>query len=336
MTSYRRSARAALALAAAAGCILVPASGGARSADPPCKAVHLRHHRLTSADFQAPADVRCADLAEDDLAGFDLGQVDLTGANLAGANLQGTDLTQATLSGAKLDGADLTNARLIQVTADGASFVGATIRHADLGQATLTNANFDGADLSHSDLTQATLDHTNFDHSNLSGVDFTQAELGGASFTGAKGIAPWSVILLILAALVLALLLFWFVRSVVKGRRPVGSVGFFLGLAGVLVVALGVHLTIGGFVGEVAGDFGPQIRETCSTGVFCTVGPPERIHGPLGRDHGDRHRLHRDRQEQLMRPKSRPHQQKAGRCAPDGLGGRRAPPSRRGRSAPSI
>jgi hypothetical protein len=49
-------------------------------------------------------------------------------------------------------------------------------------------------------------------------------------------------------------------------------VGFFLGLAGVLIVALGVHLTIGGFVGEVAGDFGPQIRETCSTGVFCTVG----------------------------------------------------------------
>ena len=74
------------------------------------------------------------------------------------------------------------------------------------------------------------------------------------------------------AAVVLALLLFWFIRSVVRGRRPVGSVGFFLGLAGVLIVALGVHLTIGGFVGEVAGDFGPQIRETCSTGVFCTVG----------------------------------------------------------------
>ncbi len=113
VSSHRRSARAALAIAVVAACVLVPAGAGTRSADPPCKpgsGVHLGHHRLTSADFQAPADVRCADLAEDDLSGFDLGQVDLTGANLAGANLQGTDLTQATLSGAKLDGADLTNA----------------------------------------------------------------------------------------------------------------------------------------------------------------------------------------------------------------------------------
>jgi hypothetical protein len=270
--SLWRPLRAAAAIAAVAAFVLVPAGAGSRATDPPCKPVHLGHHKLTSADFRAPADLRCADLAEDNLSGFDLGQVDLTGANLTDANLQGTDLTQATLTEAKLDGADLTNAKLIQLTADGASFVGATIRHADLTQATLTNANFEGADLSHSDLTQATLDHANFNHSNLGSVDFTQAEMGGASFVGAKGIAPWSVILLILAAIVLALLLFWFVRSLIKGTRPVGSVGFFLGLAGVLVVALGFHLTIGGFVGEVAGDFGPQIRETCSTGVFCTLG----------------------------------------------------------------
>jgi hypothetical protein len=137
---------------------------------------------------------------------------------------------------------------------------------------TLTNANFDGADLRHADLTQATLTHADFDHSNVSDVSFTQAVLGGASFHGAKGVAPWSVFLLLGAAIVLTLLLVWFVRSVTKGRRPVGSTGFFLGLAGVLIVALGVHLAIGGFVGEIAGDFGPQIRETCSTGVFCTVG----------------------------------------------------------------
>ncbi len=80
------------------------------------------------------------------------------------------------------------------------------------------------------------------------------------------------MILLIVAAVALALLLFWFVRSVGKGTRAVGSVGFFLGLAGALIVALGLHLTIGGFVGGVAGDLGPQIRETCSTGFFCMLG----------------------------------------------------------------
>ncbi|HEX4520393.1 MAG TPA: pentapeptide repeat-containing protein [Gaiellaceae bacterium] len=275
--------------------VFVPAGESTQSADPPCKpgsGVRLAHHKLTAADFSSPADVRCAYLAEDDLAGFDLGQVDLSGADLSGANLQGTDLIQATLSGAKLDGADLTGAKLGQATAPGASFAGAKLVHADLGQATLegssfagadlshadltqatlTNANLEGADLSHADLTQATLTHADFDRSNLSDVSFTQAQLGGASFHGAKGIAPWSVILLVLAAIVLGLLLVWFVRSVVRGRRPVGSAGFFLGLAGVLIVVLGVHLTIGGFVGEIAGDFGPQIRETCSTGVFCTIG----------------------------------------------------------------
>jgi uncharacterized protein YjbI with pentapeptide repeats len=273
--SHRRSARAAVAMAAFTAFVFVPSGAGTRTADLPCKpgsGVRLGHYELTSADFQAPVDVRCADLAEDDLSGFDLGQVDLTGANLRDANLERTDLTQATLSGANLDGADLTNAKLIQATADGTSFAGATIRHADLTQATLANANFERADLSQSDLTQATLKHADFDHANLSGVDFSQAELGGASFVGATGIAPWSVILLIAAAVVLALLLFWLVRSVVKGRRPVGSAGFFLGLAGVLIVALGVQLTIGGFVGEVAGNLGPQIRETCSAGVFCTLG----------------------------------------------------------------
>ncbi len=275
MASARRSPRAALALALAAAFVLVPASSGASHGEPPCKpgsGPRFAHHKLTSADFRAPADVRCAYLAEDDLAGFDLGQVDLSGANLENANLQGTDLSEATLTGADLDGADLTKAQLIQVTADGASFVGATVVHADLTQATLTNANFDHANVSHSDLTQATLDHANFDHSNLSGVDFTQAELGGASFVGAKGIAPWSVILLVASAVVLALLLVWFVRSVAKGDRPVGGAGFFLGLVGLLIVALGFHLTVGGFVGEVADSFGPQIRETCSTGPFCTIG----------------------------------------------------------------
>ncbi len=78
------------------------------------------------------------------------------------------------------------------------------------------------------------------------------------------------MILLILAALVLALLLFWFVaRSRGEARRQRGVLPR---PRRRLIVALGVHLTIGGFVGEVAGDFGPQIRETCSTGVFCTVG----------------------------------------------------------------
>jgi uncharacterized protein YjbI with pentapeptide repeats len=261
-------------------CLVALCVGGAGATigdAPPCEpgsGPNLTHTDVSAKDLQAPADVRCADLAGAYLKGLDMTQDELAGANLQGADLQGAELGQADLAGANLKGANLEGADLVQTTLTSANLDGADISHSKLIQLTGNSASFVGANLTGDDLTQAELHDADFDHAKLGGTDFTQASIGGATFHGATGITNWSLYIAILAGVVLVLLLWGARRALTRG----GAKDLVLGLLGVGGVALGVHLFFGGVAGAV-GQFGAPIRQTCSTGPLCSVGVE---FGPFG------------------------------------------------------
>jgi uncharacterized protein YjbI with pentapeptide repeats len=259
----------------AVGSALALLAGGASAsmrATPACEpgsGPDFTHTDVTQSDLTSGRDVRCANLAGAYMQGFDLTQVDLEGANLQGANLEGADLGQATLTGATLKAANLANANMIQAVLSSAVLDGADLSHAKLGQVTADHASFAGANLTGVDFTQADLRDANLDHAKLRGSDFTQAEIGGATFHGATGITPWSLIIAIASGVVFVMLLVGPVRRAVTRGSPRALA---LGIAGALVVALGVHLFLGGLVEGFVGSFGAPVRQTCSTGPLCPVG----------------------------------------------------------------
>jgi hypothetical protein len=162
---------------------------------------------------------------------------------------------------------------MIQVSAKSAKLVGAKLDHADLTQADLT-----GADLA---------------KANLSGTTFTQATLDQANFAGATGVPPYSLYLLMVAGIILALLVLGSIRKSMRLLRlnrqnmsnfAMSRTGITLtrGLIGSLVAALGFHLFLGGLVDEVVSASGPPLAQTCSAGALCTVGVASGFFGLFG------------------------------------------------------
>jgi uncharacterized protein YjbI with pentapeptide repeats len=235
---------------------------------------NLAGRHLTSSDLSSySSGLQCANLTGADLSGLSLAQVDFTGAVMRDANLQHADLSQATLDQADLSGANLSNAQMIQVSAKDAKLVGAQLGHADFTQADLT-----GADLA---------------KANLSGTTFTQATLNQANFTGATGVPPYSLYLLIVAGTILVLLILGSIRKSSRALRlnrqnmsnfAMSRTGITLtrGLVGSLVVALGFHLFLGGLIDEIASAAGPPVAQTCSAGALCTVGVASGFLGLFG------------------------------------------------------
>jgi uncharacterized protein YjbI with pentapeptide repeats len=266
-------------VAAAVGSVAVMAgvTGGAASVAAgscqPGSGPNLAGQHLTNESISSHQEggLRCANLTGADLSGLSLIQVDFTGAVLKNADLQHADLTQATLNLADLSGANLTDATLGQVEARQAKFVGANLSGVDFGQADLTDADLSKANLSGTDFTQATLDHT--------------------TFTGATGLLPWNLFVLIIALLIIAALLIGTLRRTIKSR----SAGFGFsnqtgknpgiamagGLLGAVVVGIGFSLAIGGFLGKIVSAGGPPITQTC-LGTLCKVGVSSGFIGLFG------------------------------------------------------
>jgi Pentapeptide repeats (8 copies) len=265
--------RQAFVTVVAAALLLTTSSGSAGGAAAACKpgsGPNLTHRKLTQDSFSNGTNISCANLSGVDLSGFDLTQVTLPGADFSDANLSGTTFTQATLTGADFSGANLSSAQLGQAEAQGANFSGANMQHAQLVQMSGQGANFDGADLTGADLGQAELTDANLDQTKLGGASFVQTTLTGATFKGATGVTPYSLFLLIGCAVVFVLLAWRPIRRLTNGSSGVG--GALLGLLGAFLVAAGLHLFVGGILDEAVGGFGTPISQTCSTGVFCSVG----------------------------------------------------------------
>ncbi|HWF79759.1 MAG TPA: pentapeptide repeat-containing protein [Streptosporangiaceae bacterium] len=267
----------ALSLGGVATLVAMTASNAAVNG-PSCQpgsGKQLAGRQLSASDISSfqPGDLRCANLAGANLSGLSLQQVDFTGAILRGANLQHADLTQATLDFANLSGANLTHASMIQVSAK---------------QATMT-----GADLSGVDLTQADLTGANLSKTKLSGTSFTQATLDHTTFTGATGVPPWNLYVLIAAALIFVLLVVGTVRRSARATRNAGGFAFanaagnrsgsllVRGLIGSLLVAVGLSLFVGGLLGEILSAAGPPVTQTC-VGALCKVGVASGFIGLFG------------------------------------------------------
>lgn len=280
-------APAAGATAGSAGC--TPGSGK-----------DLSGRQLTSADVRAQQDLKCA--------------------NLTGARLAGLDLVQVDLAGAILKNADLSKTRLIQATLDGADLTNANLSGSDLSQADMKGTVLTGADLSGADLTQVTATGAKFDQAKVGGADFTQATLDGASFTGAQGLKPWSLYLLIGAGAAFLLLAVAAVAKAVRRRRPTTAAamwtapgiadygfppaapqvprpggfapinpravrgvghGLAFGLVGALLVAFGLHLFAGGLIGQFSFAFDTLATTVC-TYPSCPVGISSGMIGLFG------------------------------------------------------
>jgi len=258
---------------------LVAISGSAATiAGPSCQpgsGKQLAGRHLSSSDISGfqPGDLRCANLAGADLSGLSLGQVDFTGAILRNADLQHADLTQATLDFADLSGANLTDATMIQAEAKQAKLAGANLSGVDLTQADLTGADLSKAKLSGTSFTQATLDHT--------------------TFTGATGVPPWNLYVLIVAVVIFALLLLGSIRRSARNTRNAGGFAFASasgnrtgsllarGVIGSFIAALGLSLFVGGLLGEVLSASGPPVTQTC-VGALCKVGVASGFIGLFG------------------------------------------------------
>ena len=250
------------------------AMGATTASCAPGSGPDLAGRHLTSSDLSSySSGLQCANLTGADLSGLSLAQVDFTGAVMRDADLQHADLTQATLDQADLSGANLSNAQLTQVSARYAKLVGAELANADFTQADLT-----GADLA---------------KANLSGTTFTQATLDQANFAGATGVPPYSLYLLIVAGIVLALLILGSIRKSRRilrlSREAISSfamsrtgIALARGLVGSFVVALGLHLFLGGLIDAIVSSSGPPLAQTCSAGALCTVGVASGFFGLFG------------------------------------------------------
>jgi uncharacterized protein YjbI with pentapeptide repeats len=250
------------------------AMGATTASCTPGSGPDLAGRHLTSGDLSSyTSGLKCANLTGADLSGLSLIQVDFTGAVMRNANLQHADLGQATLDQADLSGANLSNAQMIQASARYAKLAGADLAHADFTQADLT-----GADLA---------------KANLSGTSFTQATLDQANFKGATGVPPYSLYLLVVAGVFLALLIVGSIRRSSRilrlNREAMSSfamsrTGITLtrGIVGSLVAALGLHLFLGGLADEIVSASGPPLAQTCSAGALCTVGVASGFFGLFG------------------------------------------------------
>ncbi|MFD2683569.1 pentapeptide repeat-containing protein [Streptomyces phyllanthi] len=222
----------------------------------------LAGKRLTQQDVDSDRVFRCADLRGADLAGLSLIQDDFTGADLTGAKLRGANLTQADLVGARLAKADLTDTELTQVSASQADLTGANLTGADLTQADLTGARLNGAA--------------------LSGAQFSQTELDGTAFDDATGVIRWDYYLLIGAAGLFVLLALRLLRT--AGRAPAPTAVrvrlLAFGLAGRLLIVLGLHMFAGYLIGQVVPlATGSPLKQICQ-GPHCAVGVGLGFAGP--------------------------------------------------------
>lgn len=267
----------AVGLGGAAAVVAITGASAA-AAGPSCQpgsGKQLAGKQLTASDISSfqSGDLRCANLTGADLSGLSLAQADLTGAILRNADLQHADLTQVTFNFADLSGANLTGATMIQVQARQAKLAGA-----DLSGVNLTEADLTGADLS---------------KTKLGGASFSLATLDHTTFTGATGVPPWNLYVLIVAVLIFASLAWGTVGRGLRTTRNAGGFAFStatgsrpgttltLGLAGSLLAALGFNLTIGGLLGLVLGADGPPLTQTCA-GALCKVGVASGFLGLFG------------------------------------------------------
>jgi uncharacterized protein YjbI with pentapeptide repeats len=150
------------------------------------------------------------------LKGANLAHCNLAGFDLRGANLMGANLVDANLAGADLAGANLMNANLASANTAGASFQGANLMGADLSSATgigtftltatgtaqtvsrsghssltvtgdqLSGENFQGANLQSANLAGVVAVGTNFQGANLHWANLQNADLQNANLQGAN------------------------------------------------------------------------------------------------------------------------------------------------------
>jgi len=271
---------------------------------------------LQCADLSG-ADLSGLDLTQKDLSGVKaekasfrnarLIQVDLPGADLVGADLSGADLTQATLTGANLTGANLSGATLEQVEAGDANLTDADLTNVHATQAGLTGATLDGAKVDGGDFTQAELGHaslknvqglTNWSQYVLIGAVAVFVLLGAMAVRRALGrrtgpddapavpaapvtpVSPWATPgfgTTAVAAVPAATTGF---NPINRRQRTVGR-GIGVGLLGALLVAFGLHLLVGGSIGEFSFAFDTLATKTC-TGPTCPVGVNSGIVGLIG------------------------------------------------------
>lgn len=108
-------------------------------------------------------------------------------ADLRGANLRNQDLQGANLAYANLQGADLRNSNLTFANAWNADFRGADLRNTNFTKTMLRRSNFEGARFGGTYMFNAKMDDCNFRRVNFgAGCDFTRAGLYRANFTEAN------------------------------------------------------------------------------------------------------------------------------------------------------
>ena len=271
---------------------------------------------LQCADLSG-ADLSGVDLTQKDLSGVKaekasfrnarLIQADLPGADLKGADFSGADLTQATLTGADLTGANLAGATIDQVEAGNVNLTDANLTNVHATQAGLTGATLDGAKVDGGDFTQAELGHaslhnvkglTNWSQYLLIGAVAVFVLLGALVVRRALGrragpddapavpavpatpVSPWATPGFGTTAVAAAPTATAGFNPINRRQKTVGR-GITVGLLGALLVALGLHLLVGGSIGEFSFAFDTLATHTCS-GPTCPVGVNSGIVGLIG------------------------------------------------------
>jgi hypothetical protein len=283
---------------------------GRASAAPSCRpgsGPHLAGRHLDAAALGGLTSLACADLTGADLSGLDLTQRDLTGVRAEHASFRDARLVQADLPGADLKGADLRGADLTQATLTGADLSGADLTGVHATQAGLTGATLDGARVDGGDFSQAELGHASLKH--VKGLtDWSRYLLIGAAAvfvllgapavrralrrrpaanaapagpaTPVTPVSPWTTPGFGTTALAAAPTLTSAFNPINRRPKTVGR-GVVLGLLGAFLVALGLHLLVGGGIGEFSFAFDTLATKTCS-GPTCPVGVDSGIAGLIG------------------------------------------------------
>ena len=127
------------------------------------------------------ADLRNADLENENFYKADLRKADLRNADLRFANFRKADLRFADLRNVNLRNADLENASFDNVNLRNADLENACLKNADLKNADLRNANLRNADLRNADLCNADLENACLENANLRNADLHTTNLYGAS-----------------------------------------------------------------------------------------------------------------------------------------------------------
>ncbi len=231
-------------------------------------------------------------------------QADLPGADLKGADFSGADLTQATLTGADLTGANLSGATIEQIDGANVNLTDADLTDVKATQAGLTGATFDGAKLGGGDFSQAELGHATF--KDVRGLtNWSQYLLIGAAVAflltavvavrralrrrpgpdGAPAVpaappapaSPWTSQGAFATMAVAAPAAF----NPINVQPKTVSRGLVLGLLGALLVAFGLHLMVGGMLGQFSFAYDTLATTTCSAPT-CSVGVDSGVLGLIG------------------------------------------------------